>query len=371
MSLYSEILKESRRRDEEERGTLDRSKCMALKFNDEKVIRREDIWEFFRKLDVVFDTVDGFVITSRYTVDLTFKTRTTAIDVDKKLWELKKVGAETLPFHRLYVPENVAVFVHNVPCPMKNKEVKEHFEEHHGSVGEPLILKDRFNMKNGIRRFFIKKDDLMKKPIKSYVKIKGHSLVVKYWGQTPTCRICGEIGHIKNECENFIPKFDRYKNTGQRPLNPGQNEIDEKEKGTEKVTQQTRKEKIILTEDNNNREQQPNENPTQSTPANEISEDHTPETQTRPYLQPQMFGNLSDISDGNDEMIDLNNEEEMNSKTTTQSSTSEKTVLYVGTTAQQQENDSTQETSANTSTNVRSPSRKKKKTNNHDVRRGQ
>nr|XP_039263879.1 uncharacterized protein LOC120339753 [Styela clava] len=348
MSLYSEKLKQNRKKDEEERNTLDRTKCMALKFNDEKVIRREDIWEFFRKLNIVFDTVDGFVLTSRYTVDLTFKTRATAIDVDKKLWELKKVGAETLPFHRLYVPENVAVFVHNVPCPMENKEIKEHFEENHGTIGEVLILKDRFNMKNGIRRFFIKKDDLMKKPIQSYVKLKGHSLFVRYWGQTPTCRICGKAGHIMNNCEYFIPKLERYKDTGQRSPNPEQTKVDETE------TKQVEKNKIDNTENNISKKQLINDNPTQSTPANEISEDHSEKSSISPTLLPEMFGNMSDISEDNSEIITLNKEEEM------QSNTAEKTILYLLEPHTQNQGENSQLTVDKSSSIERSPPRKKK-----------
>ncbi|XP_077971477.1 uncharacterized protein LOC144425757 [Styela clava] len=312
MALYSDKIKGTRvQEDEEERKCVDRSKCMSLKFEDKngttgtgKFIDREMIYSFFQKVGIEINMIDGFMETSRTTADITFKSRTMAIEWDEKLWNMKKEGNETLPAHRLHVPESVAIFVHRVPIPMEDHYVKDYFENNHGEISDILQLKDRYGIKNGIRRFFMKKRQLEDKPIKSYVKIKGYYTFVKYWNQVPTCRVCGETGHFKQNCtQNFNPKLVRYKNTEQK--NPEVTVINDTQKHSEINNENNNNEEKMNTEREHEDQEEPKQQQTQSTPAVDYTEEKpAEENPSKPaFLQAGLFGNLSGISDSDEENI--------------------------------------------------------------------
>nr|XP_039272816.1 uncharacterized protein LOC120347065 [Styela clava] len=319
--------KASQEKDKRERNTLDRSKCMSLKFDETcypNGLRRQDIWTLFEDVGIEFSTVDGFLIRLKTIVDITYKSRKTAIEVDQKLWNMKKGGRRDLPMHRLYIAENIPITIHGVPFPMKDEAIKEHFEENYGKITNKIEqLTDDKGMKNGMRRIFLKTSDIINNPVKSYIKIKGHTLFVKYWNQKPTCRICGSEDHLMEKCERYIPRNERIevkrretKETmvekpeisGQTTVNETSNEYEttdqditilkSKELVTFKNPRLNIKDKPMnkKTSDGSGSIENEKDENIQSTPANYIviTNDENGDSETK--FRSELFGNLSEIS---------------------------------------------------------------------------
>lgn len=183
------------------RSVLDRSKDLNFKFKEAP--KRDELYPFLESVKVNLENVEGIVQLPNGSVDITFKARTQALKADKIIWDLKKEGV-SIPHHRLYISEKIPVFLYWVPLAMPDSIISLYFEKRSTPAEDFIQMKDHKGFKNGIRRLFMKREDLENKPLKSYIEIEGFTILTKYRGQQQTCKNCDETGHQRAQCPLLI-----------------------------------------------------------------------------------------------------------------------------------------------------------------------
>ena len=58
----------------------------------------------------------------------------------------------------------------------------------------------------GVHHFEMRKNDLNKNPIGSYIYINGQEFLIRYKGQVETCHICSKSGHKSVDCDKKFEK---------------------------------------------------------------------------------------------------------------------------------------------------------------------
>ena len=83
---------------------------------------------------------------------------------------------------------------------------KQYLKTRHGSVLRHVSKVNKMGFEMGVHHFEIRKFDLTKNPIGSYISIDDQEFLIRYNGQIETCHICYKPGHKSVECDK---KFDK------------------------------------------------------------------------------------------------------------------------------------------------------------------
>ena len=90
---------------------------------------------------------------------------------------------------------------------MPNEAIKQELEAKFGSVLKITDKKHSDGLRSGMRIVTMKKCDLQRNPIPSYIQVSGCEIYVTYQGQVITCKYCGEAGHVQSECHKRAIDF--------------------------------------------------------------------------------------------------------------------------------------------------------------------
>ena len=111
----------------------------------------------------------------------------------------KRLSEQFSSRYRAHVVEDndLAIHLSNVPHDMSDDDIKGFFAQFGELDGDIVKKKCDLGFYNQMRTVMMTN---MNFDIKSFVKIKGYMIGVKYFGQPQTCRICDSRDHIANAC---------------------------------------------------------------------------------------------------------------------------------------------------------------------------
>lgn len=176
---------------------IDRSKDLRIRFSK---LSKELVSKIIEATKTTKSDIIGIVYFTNF-IDVTFKTRQSAIDFKSKLESRGDSFPEVTNFFLLQ-SEDIPVYLRNVPIMLSNDIIKSYFSQYHGEAKSIVWRKDDSGYWSGERAVYVKKEVLHKYPMKSYIYIGGCEIFVKYRNQVLTCRTCGREGHTQKQCFN-------------------------------------------------------------------------------------------------------------------------------------------------------------------------
>jgi len=76
----------------------------------------------------------------------------------------------------------------------------------------------RDGLHSAMKIVVMKRNTLEIKPLPSYIYIDGCELYVTYPGQEPTCKYCGNPGHLQTDCEKRLTDYPPLENNSAKQL---------------------------------------------------------------------------------------------------------------------------------------------------------
>lgn len=189
-------------------GTQQQYRICDMGIRMGQVPGREILLNFFEKVGINKEQIEGVIKFPNGQIDLTFRERKMVLEADRNMIQMKRQGIN-LPSHWLYISENVAVYLSWVPIRMDDKRIEKYFENNHGPIKSIFQQRDEMGYKNGVRSILVAKKHIEENPIKSYIWIDGARIAVKYKGQTATCAFCEQTGHYARLCPQRTQKRAR------------------------------------------------------------------------------------------------------------------------------------------------------------------
>nr|XP_026691274.1 uncharacterized protein LOC113474432 [Ciona intestinalis] len=147
------------------------------------------------------DKVVGIVERKKSKIDITCTSRDAVMELLDLLRKDNKIKHTFL-----YESENIEVLIGWVPVPLQNKSIAEALQ-YYVAVQEVRSKKDKNGKLLGTRIAVIKKNDIDRSPLPSYIRVEREELYVTYSGQLRTCKLCEQTGHKQAECPNRKNEF--------------------------------------------------------------------------------------------------------------------------------------------------------------------
>ncbi|XP_078485942.1 uncharacterized protein LOC144744635 [Ciona intestinalis] len=182
----------------------------CLNFKTEKQIKRYEVIELLKKIGFEKSKIVGIAEMKGTKIDITCSSRPNVLELREKL-----ANIENIRNLYLYESDHVNVVLGWVPIPFPDSAILNFLQTNHGNVDKLVQRTDKDGLKTGVRIAVMKKEDLEKQPIPSYISINNSEFYVTYNGQTVTCKYCGEFGHKQADCAKRIKDYPRLENTKQ------------------------------------------------------------------------------------------------------------------------------------------------------------
>ncbi|XP_078495352.1 uncharacterized protein LOC144750183 [Ciona intestinalis] len=173
-------------------------------FRTNKLMSRSEIILLLKEAGFTKNRIAGIAAMKGNKVDVTCVTRQNVLDLFEKLTTVNEIYGL-----RLYESDIVNVVIGWVPIPFPEKRLLEHIEKEYGKPNKSTHKIDKDGFKTGVRYITMKREDVEKKPISSYIIVNNLEFYVSYFGQKITCKYCSKPGHKQADCKQRKSDFPR------------------------------------------------------------------------------------------------------------------------------------------------------------------